>query len=90
MSSKKTKPPEDDQPEERPAKLGQPTVAVGLWKEFADEVGGILALAALLRVHRRTLHRWVTGETEPTYLEQLGINAKARDRGAPVPYPRVR
>ena len=69
-------------------KLGRPTKIVGNWRQFADELGGIAALGVYLDVGRKTIWRWATGATEPTYLEQLGINQMARARGCPVPCPK--
>jgi hypothetical protein len=73
-----------------PRTPGRPTVFEGPWRELADAVGGVVALSELLQVSRKQLHRWATGEVEPAYLEKLGLNAVAHNRGCRAVFPRLR
>lgn len=41
---------------------GKPTALTGAWAEMAKAAGGVVALAERLKVDRRTVLRWATGE----------------------------
>lgn len=68
------------------ASLSRPTTLPSPWRELAEHVGGVMALAEALGVERRTLERWGARERTPSPVMQRHVNAFARRRGLVAPY----
>jgi hypothetical protein len=64
-----------------------PTTLPPPWDAYAAHVGGVSALAAELELDRMTLHRYAHGLRTPSALARRGLNAWARARRLPAPYP---
>jgi DNA-binding transcriptional regulator YdaS (Cro superfamily) len=65
--------------------MARPTVLTAPWSYLAARVGGVGALAALLGVSRRTIHRWATEGRVPSGAAQLGIRGAFVRRGIAPP-----
>ena len=66
--------------------MSRPTTLPSPWRELADHVGGVMALAAALGVSRRALERWGDGTRRPSAIVRQHVNAFARRRGVAAPF----
>lgn len=67
--------------------MPRPTTLPPVWAALATHAGGVVSLAKVFQVSRRTLERWGAGTQVPGELTRGAINAWARRRGFEVPFP---
>jgi hypothetical protein len=66
--------------------MGRPITLPEPWAALAHALGGVGQLAAALGVTRRTVHRWATGASKASVLQQRDVRDRLRRRDLPSPW----
>lgn len=69
--------------------MSRETTITGPLKDLADAVGGVLKLAAILKISPATLWRWGSTGKKPAPSMQREVNTLAESFGLPPPFPGV-
>lgn len=64
---------------------GKPSVLTGAWGDLAQAAGGVVALADILGVSRRTILRWGLGKQQMNGAAEMGVRVVAVSLGVPSP-----
>lgn len=68
------------------ASRGRPTTLPSPWRELADALGGVAALADACKVRPSTVWRWAAGVTTPGGVVQDHVRALARQHKVAAPW----
>lgn len=81
----KKKPDASAEPDAPKRARGKPTALTGAWATMATAAGGVIALAERLKVDRRTVLRWATGERKMDDRTVAWVRMIAAALGVPSP-----